>query len=78
MPKFSEDSRVKFPTIMHLMSMGYKYVSLKGLKTNRINVQKTNYDPSTNNLTDIFSDAYFSVASQRLVFKVSVFLDTTK
>lgn len=29
---FCEDSRVKTPTIMHLMAMGFKYVSLKGLK----------------------------------------------
>ncbi len=58
MPKFSEDSRVKFPTIMHLMSMGYKYISHTGLITNRINVPKTNYDPTTNILTDIFSEAY--------------------
>ena len=33
---FSEDSRVKFPTLMHLMGMGFKYVSLKGLKTKYI------------------------------------------
>lgn len=29
---FCEDSRVKFPTLMHLMGMGFRYVSLKGLK----------------------------------------------
>lgn len=31
MGAFSEDSRVKFPTLMHLMRMGYKYISQKGL-----------------------------------------------
>lgn len=28
--KFNEDSRVKIPTILHLMSLGYQYLSLKG------------------------------------------------
>lgn len=28
--KFNEDSRVKIPAILHLMSLGYKYLSLKG------------------------------------------------
>ena len=27
--KFNEDSRVKIPTILHLMQLGYKYLSLK-------------------------------------------------
>ena len=27
MGAFCEDSRVKFPTLMHLMGMGYKYIS---------------------------------------------------
>ncbi len=29
MSAFNEDSRVKFPTIMHLVAMGYDYVSIK-------------------------------------------------
>jgi hypothetical protein len=28
MSAFNEDSRVKFPTIMHLVAMGYDYVSV--------------------------------------------------
>ena len=28
--KFNEDSRVKIPAILHLMRLGYKYLSLKG------------------------------------------------
>ena len=28
--KFNEDSRVKIPTILHLMRLGYQYLSLKG------------------------------------------------
>ena len=55
---FSEDSRVKFPTLMHLMSMGFKYVSLKGLKTRYIIAPKTEFDPLTNILTDYFTEAY--------------------
>ena len=27
--KFNEDSRVKIPAILHLMRLGYEYVSLK-------------------------------------------------
>ena len=55
---FSEDSRVKFPTLMHLMGMGFKYVSLKGLKTKHVIAPKTEFDPLTNILTDYFTEAY--------------------
>lgn len=55
---FCEDSRVKFPTLMHLMGMGFKYVSLKGLKTKYVETPKTEFDPLTNILTDYFTDAY--------------------
>lgn len=55
---FSEDSRVKFPTLMHLMGMGFKYVSLKGLKTKYIIAPKTKFDPLTNILIDYFTEAY--------------------
>ena len=55
---FSEDSRVKFPTLMHLMGMGFKYVSLKGLKTKYVIAPKTEFDPLTNILTDYFTEAY--------------------
>ena len=27
--KFNEDTRVKIPTILHLMRLGYRYLSLK-------------------------------------------------
>lgn len=59
MSSFSEDSRVKFPTLMHLMSMGYKYVSISGLQTKRISSPQTNFDPRTNILTDYFSEVYY-------------------
>ncbi len=55
---FSEDSRVKFPTLMHLMGMGFKYVSLKGLKTKYVIAPKTEFDPLTNILIDYFTEAY--------------------
>lgn len=42
--KFNEDSRVKIPTILHLMRLGYEYLSLSDQK----------WDESTNIFTDIF------------------------
>lgn len=45
--KFNEDSRVKIPTILHLIRLGYSYLSLKDNK----------WDESTNIFTDIFRDA---------------------
>jgi type I restriction enzyme, R subunit len=44
--KFNEDSRVKIPTILHLMRLGYAYLSLKD--------PKLTWDHSTNIFTDIF------------------------
>lgn len=44
--KFNEDSRVKIPTILHLMRLGYTYLSLKD--------PKVTWDESTNIFTDIF------------------------
>ncbi len=44
--KFNEDSRVKIPTILHLMRLGYGYLSLKEAKAT--------WDESTNIFTDIF------------------------
>ncbi len=44
--KFNEDSRVKIPTILHLMRLGYDYLSLKD--------PKVRWDESTNIFTDIF------------------------
>ena len=43
--KFNEDSRVKIPTILHLIRLGYQYISLKTAK----------WDESTNIFTDIFN-----------------------
>ncbi|MGQ7945063.1 type I restriction endonuclease subunit R [Flavobacterium sp. WC2509] len=43
---FNEDSRVKIPTILHLMRLGYSYLSLSNQK----------WDESTNIFTDIFTE----------------------
>ena len=45
--KFNEDSRVKIPTILHLVKLGYTYLSLKDQK----------WDQTTNIFTDIFSQS---------------------
>lgn len=45
--KFNEDTRVKIPTILHLMRLGYQYLSLKG--------QSWNLD--TNIFPELFSSA---------------------
>ncbi|GHZ70620.1 type I restriction enzyme, R subunit [Vibrio cholerae] len=44
---FTEDSRVKIPTILHLMRLGYEYLSLKG----------TLWDKDTNIFPELFSSA---------------------
>lgn len=41
---FNEDSRVKLPTVLHLIQLGYTYVSLKDAV----------WDTNTNIITDIF------------------------
>ena len=45
--KFNEDSRVKIPTILHLIRLGYQYLPLAGQK----------FDESTNIFTDIFKSS---------------------
>lgn len=47
--KFNEDSRVKIPTILHLMRLGYEYLSLKD--------PKVTWDHSSNIFTDIFQQS---------------------
>lgn len=61
MSAFSEDSRVKFPTIKHLMEIGYKYISQNGLESKRYSLDKTNIDPDTNILIDYLKAAYFKL-----------------
>lgn len=45
--KFNEDSRVKIPAILHLMRLGYKYLSLKDIS----------WDLDTNIFPDVFKTA---------------------
>ncbi len=45
--KFNEDSRVKIPSILHLIRLGYSYLSLKDQE----------WDKSTNIFTGIFSES---------------------
>ena len=42
---FNQDFRVKIPTILHLMRLGYTYLSLSNQK----------WDESTNIFTDVFA-----------------------
>lgn len=51
--KFNEDSRVKIPTILHLMRLGYDYLSLKD--------PKVIWDESTNIFTDIFFSSLYKI-----------------
>lgn len=44
---FSEDSRVKIPCILHLVRLGYRYLSLKN----------TAWDEETNILPELFHSA---------------------
>ncbi len=45
--KFNEDSRVKIPTILHLIRLGYEYLSLKD----------ANWDIETNIFPELFNEA---------------------
>ena len=53
MTKFNEDSRVKIPSILHLVRLGYKYLSLKD--SNNV------WDISTNIFKDIFKKSILSI-----------------
>ncbi len=49
--KFNEDSRVKIPSILHLVRLGYEYLSLKDAV----------YDTNTNIFTDIFKKSIYKI-----------------
>lgn len=49
--KFNEDTRVKIPTILHLMKLGYHYLSLKG----------QNWDLGTNIFPELFTAAILKI-----------------
>lgn len=70
--KFNEDSRVKIPAILHLMRLGYKYLSLKG----------QSWDIHTNIFPDLFTEAIkkinpnlLDVDANRLLGDVKLLLD---
>ncbi len=70
--KFNEDSRVKIPAILHLVRLGYDYLSLKNTK----------WDENTNIFTDIFLDSVKKINpdideedSGRLLRDLSLLLD---
>ena len=86
MSSFSEDSRVKFPTIKHLMEMGYRYISFKGFSFNyegkKVTLNKTEVEPQTSILIDIFKESYFKLNPgrtqediERLLNKIITTLD---
>jgi type I restriction enzyme R subunit len=50
---FSEDSRVKIPTILHFTRLGYKYFSLKD--------KNYNIDPETSIITNEFRDQFHKI-----------------
>ncbi|WP_429211951.1 type I restriction endonuclease subunit R [Aeromonas veronii] len=49
--KFNEDTRVKIPTILHLMRLGYQYLSLKG----------QSWDLDTNIFPELFNKAILKI-----------------
>ncbi|ELB2248846.1 DEAD/DEAH box helicase family protein [Vibrio parahaemolyticus] len=65
---FTEDSRVKIPTILHLMRLGYKYLSLKG----------ASWDKDTNIFPDLFSTAISSINPELTSDDVARLLDDVK
>ena len=49
--KFNEDSRVKIPCLLHLVSLGYEYLSLKNAL----------WDEDTNIFPDLFKEAIAAI-----------------
>lgn len=66
---FNENSRVKIPTILHLCSLGYKYLPL----------QKVKWNTSTNIFPEIFALSGVSILTFRdcLAPHVVFFFNTT-
>lgn len=61
MGAFCEDSRVKFPTLMHLMGMGYKYISQRGLFTKYVTIPKNGIRYSHKHLTPTVFGSLFAL-----------------
>ncbi|WP_010136518.1 type I restriction endonuclease subunit R [Ochrovirga pacifica] len=74
--KFNEDSRVKIPTILHLISLGYKYLSLKDqiwdLSTNifteifKTQIQKINPHLNTTEIDRLYTEISLSLENEDL------------
>lgn len=63
--KFTEDTRVKIPTILHLVRLGYDYLSLKD----------SSWDESTNIFTDIFKSSVGRINPELSEIEISRLLD---
>ena len=66
--KFNEDSRVKIPTILHLMRLGYSYLSLKDVK----------WDEETNIFPDAFREGISRINPGITEHELSKLLEETK
>ncbi len=74
--KFNEDSRVKIPTILHLMKLGYEYLSLKSqkwdLETNifpelfQASIARINPELSFEDIGRLFEDVKFALDNEDL------------
>ena len=63
--KFNEDSRVKIPSILHLVGLGYSYLSLKGVLRDeefniftdilKKNIKNLNVDIHDSNTVELFN-----------------------
>ncbi|MBI9083666.1 MAG: hypothetical protein JEZ11_08705 [Desulfobacterales bacterium] len=65
---FSEDSRVKIPCILHLVRLGYRYLSLKNVK----------WDEDTNIFPDIFRESMININSGIELEDIERLLDDVK
>lgn len=63
--KFNEDSRVKIPAILHLVRLGYDYLSLKD----------ASWDESTNIFSDIFKSSVGRINPELSEIEISRLLD---
>ena len=63
--KFNEDSRVKIPAILHLVRLGYDYLSLKD----------ASWDESTNIFPEIFKDSVGRINPKLSEIEISRYLD---
>ena len=59
MSEFSEDSRVKFPALIHMVGMGFEYISSNS--SAKPQDKQEPYDPLTNILTDKFKETFLSL-----------------